>query len=125
MWAIGPRKEKGFSEIMEVTAIFFFTLRQTEKALEAVKTCFQGIALGFDAFEGAMKALIESCVTTHNTNFRKLYLKSYRLHREEVFEPCRDAPFWRRERLAVECAHQAAMSALPILRSFRRTPTSE
>ena len=73
----------------------------------------------------AVTCLVQSDVSTHNANFRKVYLIEYRLDRKSLFKSCRQAPYWRRERLGVECAHEAAISALPALRSYRRTPTSE
>ena len=72
-----------------------------------------------------MKCLAQSDVSTHNANVRKVYLAEYRLDRRSLFKSCRQAPYWRRERLGVECAHEAAISACPALRSDRHTPTSE
>ena len=73
----------------------------------------------------AVKGLAQSDVSTHNAKIRKGYLIEYRLDRKSLFKSCRQAPSWRRERLGVECAHEAAISVLPALRSDRRTPTSE
>ena len=72
-----------------------------------------------------MKCLVQSGVSTHIANFRNVCLIEYRLDRKSLFKSCRQAPSWRRERLGVECAHEAAISVLPALRSYRRTPTSE
>jgi len=72
-----------------------------------------------------VKCLVPSDVSTHNAKVRKVYLSEYRLDRNSLFKSCRQVPYWRRERLGVECAHEAAISALPALRSDRRTPTSE
>ena len=57
---------------MNMAATFAFTQRQTETAWEAVKSCFQGRVPDFDDYENAVKGIVQSDVSTHNANVRKV-----------------------------------------------------
>ena len=118
-------QKKCSSEVMQATATFAFTQRQTETAWEAVKPCFKGNAPDFEAYEKAVKGLVQSKQITCNANFRTLNFKKYWLDRNSSFKSCERAPFWRIERLALECAHHAAISVSPSLRAFHQEPTSK
>ncbi len=59
---------------MELTATFAFALRQTPAAWKAARTCFSGRAPDLDAYEQAMKGLIQSDSKTHSSNGRKMHM---------------------------------------------------
>ena len=56
---------------MKGVTTFAFTQRQTETAWEAVKPCFKGSVPDFEAYEKAVKSLIQSGEVSCNSNFRK------------------------------------------------------